>query len=813
MFSHYSKIAVRNILRNKAYSIINIAGLSVGMACTILILLWVQYEFSFDRFHENRDRIYRLEMKWEWDVGKNRERFPFAQHAAGPALVREYPEAVQSVRFRHSWHRPLVQYKDKKFHETNLIFAENSVFDIFTFPLIKGDPKSALTRPFSIVITDNMAKKYFGDEDPIGKVLNITFHRMTDVFDKFKNNLDFNVTGVVKNVPTNSHITFNMLISLESLYHFNEKQRERWWGDTNIYTYLLLQENGDVKKLEKKLPALIDKYVGEDLKAAGGSIEFFLRPLKRIHLHSRTHFELSGNGDILVVYSFIIIAVCILLIACINFMNLSSARSANRAKEVGIRKLLGAHRRDLTNQFLGESLIFSLLSLLIAICIVEVLLPPFQSLTGSDLSHNYLTDPWLIFGLLGVVIIVGFIAGSYPALFLASFQPVNILKGRLRAGTADSRFRSILVVFQFSISIALIIGISIILKQLHYIEHKKLGFDKAHVVAIPFTGDAILNSLDAITQELKSYPGIINVSVSSDPITPWSIHRDVFLPEGFALSQVQFMFQTSVDPDFIPTMGMKIIAGRNFSRNHPNDRSDAILINETAAKQFGWDDPIGKTIRAFDAKNTTKTIIGVVKDFHIESLHNKIGPIYIEYDPSQFRYVSAKIRSENIPETIKFIKSKLQEFYPTQAFRSWLLDEDFGDRYTPEKNIFEIISYFTFLAIFISCLGLSGLASFASEQRTKEIGIRKAMGASVKGIVLLLSKEFAKCVLLANIIAWPIAYFVFNDWLEDYAYRTNISLWIFLLAALLALIIALLTVSYQAIKAAKANPIDAIRYE
>ncbi|MGD2270373.1 MAG: ABC transporter permease [Desulfobacterales bacterium] len=812
MITNYFKIAVRKILRHKVYSIINIAGLSVGMACTILILMWVQYEFSFDSFHEKKDRICRLEMKWEWDAGKNRVRFPFAQHAAGPALVREYPEAVQSVRFRHSWQRPLVQYKDKQFHETNLIFAENSVFDIFTFPMIKGDPKSALNRPFSIVITENMAKKYFGDEDPIGKVLTINFQRMTDVFEKFKNNLDFNVTGVMNNVPDNSHIKFNMLISMESLYHFSQKQWDQWWGDTNVYTYLLLQKNVDVKKLENKLPALIDKYVGEDLKAAGGKIEFFLRPLTSIYLHSRTRYEFSGSGDVLIVYAFVVIAVCIMSIAGINFMNLSTARSANRAKEVGIRKLLGAYRKNLANQFLGESFLFSLLSLLIALCLVEVLLPTFRSMTGSDLSHNYLTQPWFISGLLGIVIVVGFAAGSYPALFLSSFQPVNILKGRLRAGTASARFRSLLVVFQFSISIALIIGMSIILKQLHYIEHKKLGFDKEHVVTLPFAGNAIHNSLDAITQELKAHPGIINVCVSSVPASPWTPHRDAFLPEGFELSQVQIMFQKSIDPDFIPTMGMKIIAGRNFSRDRPTDSSDAILINETAAKQFGWDDPLGKTIHEL-GKNRTKTVIGVVRDFHFASLHHKIQPIYIEYDPSQFRYVSAKIKPDNISETLEFIKSKLREFDPKQTFRSWLIDEDFDYSYTPEKKLFETISYFTFLAIFISCLGLAGLASFASEQRTKEIGIRKAMGASVKGIALLLSKEFTKCVLIANIIAWPMAYFVFNNWLEDYAYRTNISLWIFLLAAMSTLLIALLTVSYQAIKAARANPIEALRYE
>jgi putative ABC transport system permease protein len=812
MFSNYLKIAVRNILRHKVYSIINIAGLSIGMACTILILMWVRYEFSFDRFHENRDRIYRLEMKWEWDGGKNRERFPFAQHAAGPALVREYPEVVNSVRFRHSWQRPFVQYKDKIYHESSIIFAENSVFDIFTFPMIKGDPHTALARPFSIVITENMADKYFGDENPIGKVLNITFNTMTGVFDKFKGNFNFNVTGVVKNVPNNSHITFNMLLSMDSLYSSNEKQRNRWWGDTNIYTYLLLQKNSGFKKLEKKLPALIDKYIGEDLKAAGGNIDLFLRPLRRIYLYSGTNYEFSGGGDIVVVYSFIIIAGCILSIACINFMNLATARSANRAKEVGIRKSLGAYRLSLTNQFLGESLLFSLLSLLIAICIVEVLLPPFQSLTGSYLSHNYLIEPWLIFGLLGVVLVVGVASGSYPALFLSSFQPVNVLKGRLSTGAANARFRSILVVFQFSIAIVLIIGITIILKQLHYIEHKKLGFDKEHVVALPFTGDAILNSLDAIKRELKDYPGIINVAISSDYLSPWTIHRDAFLPEGYALSQVQIMFQTSIDPEFIPTMGIQIIDGRNFSRDYPTDPKDAILINETAARQFGWNDPVGKTINEL-GKDRTKTIVGVVKDFHIASLHNKIEPLYIEYDPSQFRYVSAKIKPDNISETIKFIKSKLQEFDPMQAFRAWFIDEEFSYRYTPEKKLFKIISYFTFLAIFISCLGLSGLASFASEQRTKEIGIRKAMGASVKGITVLLSKEFTKCVLVANIIAWPLAYFVFNKWLESYAYRTDISLWIFFLATLLALIIALLTVSYQAIKAARANPVDALRYE
>ena len=812
MFSNYFKVAVRNILRHKVYSIINIAGLSIGMACTILILIWVRYEYSFDLFHENKDRIYRLEMKWEWDAGKNLERFPFAQHAAGPALVREYPEVINSVRFRHSWQRPIIQYKDKIYHEAGVLFAENSVFDIFTFPMVKGARHLALTRPFSVVITENMADKYFGDENPVGKVINITFHRMTDVFGKFKGNFNFNVTGVVKNVPHNSHITFNMLLSMDSLYSSNEKQRNRWWGDTNIYTYLLLQKNSDVNKLEKKLPALIDKYIGEDLKAAGGSIEFFLRPLTRIYLYSESRYELSGVGDIIVVYSFIIIAGCILSIACINFMNLATARSANRAKEVGIRKSLGACRLSLTYQFLGESLLISFLSLLIAICIVELLLPPFQSLTGSNLSHNYLIDSWSIFGLLGVVIVVGVAAGSYPALFLSSFQPVNVLKGRLRAGTANARFRSVLVVFQFSISIVLIIGISIILKQLHYIEHKKLGFDKEHVVALPFTGDAIHNSLDAIATELKNHPGIDSVAISSDYMSPWTIHRDVFLPEGYALSQVQIMFQTSIDPEFIPTMGIQLIDGRNFSREYPTDSKDAILINETAARQFGWDDPVGKTIHEL-GKDRTKTIVGVVKDFHIASLHNKIEPLYIEYDPSQFRFISAKVRPENISGTIKYIKSKLKQFDPMQTFRWWLIDEEFSYRYRPEKKLFEIISYFTSLAIFISCLGLSGLASFASEQRTKEIGIRKAMGASVKSIILLLSKEFTRCVLIANIIAWPIAYFVFNKWLENYAYRTNISLWIFILATLLALVIAMVTVSYQAIKAARANPVEALRYE
>jgi putative ABC transport system permease protein len=815
MFSNYFKMALRNIRRHKVYSIINIVGLTVGIAGTILILMWLQYEFSFDRYHENFDRIYRLASNW--DAGKWQGRYAPSNHAVGPTMQKEYPEVVKACRFRPIWSGAVTQYNNKKFREEGIFYADQSVFDMFTFAMITGDPGSALATAHSVVITEDIAQKYFNRENPVGKTLKMAFQD----WDVFGNSfvasnaeLEATVTGVIKNVPRNSHFTFNMLLSFETLYHYNKKQRGRWWGDLTNYTYLLIRKRSDPILLEKKFSKLIYKHIGEDLKATKGKIEYFLEPLKRIHLYSDVKWDISKYGSIAHVYTFSAIALFILLIACINFMNLSTARSANRAREVGVRKAVGAHRGNLINQFLGESFLLSIISLILALGLVELFLPIFRSLSGSDLTFNYLIDSQLLAAFIGLVLFVGFIAGSYPALFLSAFQPVRIFSGRLKSGAANAHFRNVLVVTQFTISIGLIAGTVIIFYQLNYMRHKDLGFNKERMVVLRILDDTVRQSIDTVKEELQNHSGITGTTVSSMP-PGYGARSNVFLPQGFSLDRIQMMGSISIDSDFIPIIGLEVVAGRNFSSEIATDQSKSILINQTAARQFGWDDPIGKSIRELNNWNTTKTVIGVVRDFHVESLHHKISPLLIESEPSQYRFILIKIRSESLPETLSFLREKWKEFDPTETFDYWFLDESesFTWQYQSEQRLSKMFSYFALLAIFITCLGLLGLASFTAEQRTKEIGIRKAMGASISSITLLLLRRFAKWILIANIIAWPIAYLAMNRWLQNFAYRINIGLGAFILAGTIVLVIALLTITLQAIKAARANPVDALGYE
>jgi len=799
MVANYFKIVIRNILRHKVYSIINIAGLSVGMACTILILLWVQYELSFDCYHEKVDRIYRLAM--DMDFGKMQGRYAISNYIAGKTLAKDYPEVERSVRFQEIPFKILIQYKDKQFFEDNIFMADETVFNIFTFPLIKGDPKNALKNAFSVVITEDMAQKYFGDEDPIGRVIRVD------------NEIDLTVTGVMKNVLRNSHFIFNALVSFETLRHVYEnyqKEMEEDWLDHDNYTYLLLRETYDYRDLEKKLPAFIEKHVGETLKAVGGKVEYFLQPLTQIHLNSKLEYD-TDNGDMAYVYAFSIIAIFVLFIACINFMNLSTARSASRAKEVGVRKALGAHRSKLVHQFFCESFLLSFVSFVISLGLVEIALPFFRPLTGSELSFDYIFMPWLILGYLGLVSFVAFVAGSYPAFFLSAFQTIKVLTGRLKAGATGSRIRSVLVTFQFTISIGLIIGSVISFSQLSYMKQKRLGFNKGQIVVIRIVGDSLRKSIPTIKAELTSISGIIDVAASSH--VPGRVSaQHAFVPQGYNLTQTQVMANISINPDFIPTMGIQIVDGRNFSDEIISDQSESILINETATRRYDWKNPVGKTIRNL-LNDTNKTVIGVVENYHLRSLHHKIMPLYIDNDPSNFLYISIKIKPDDVSKTLRDLRKKWAEITPTQTFDYFFLVESFDLQYRADEKLSVIFSNFTFLAIFVACLGLFGLAFFTAEQRTKEIGIRKALGETVSNLVILLTKEFFKWVLLANIIAWPIAYLAMNHWLQNFAYRINIGIGTFILTALLALVIALLTVGYQAVKAARANPVEALRYE
>jgi putative ABC transport system permease protein len=719
-------------------------------------------------------------------------------------LKQDYPEILDAVRIRPSLpvSKNLVKYEDKQFYEEGVLYADNSLFDVFTFPMMKGDPKTALKTAYSVVLTEEIATRYFGDEDPLGKVL------------RFNDQEDFTVTGVVKNVPQNSHFTFSMLCSFETFY---ARDRESWesWFNWNIHSYLLLPEDYDYRELEEKFPAFVDKHIGKELSAIGGELKYFLQPMTSIHLHSNLQFEFSGNSSILYVYIFGAIALFILLIACINFMNLATARSANRAKEVGLRKVVGAKRKELIRQFLGESLVYSFFSLLTALVLVELALPFFRSLSGIDLRLGYASLSWLIPGFLGLIFLVGIIAGSYPALFLSRFQPVRVLKGSLKAGAASSRFRSILVVAQFVISISLIIGTAIILHQLNYMKNTSLGFDKEKVLVVQIMDPKIRESLDSIKAELKRIPGVVNISASS--IVPGEFpDMQPFIPEGFTEGQAQIMESMNVDHDFIPTLGMEIVDGRNFSIEFKTDHEEAALINETAAKKFGWDDPVGKTIKAptsIALEWGTRRIIGVVKDFHLASLHKAIGPLFISNRPGYLNSIVIKISSENFGYIVDMLREKWREIAPNHPFDYFFLGDSFDSQYDAEERLSDLVASFAGLAIFIACLGLFGMASFAAEQRTKEIGIRKVLGASVPGVVALLSKDFLKIVGIANIVAWPMAYFVMKKWLQGFAYRTNIELSVFILTGFLALAIALITVSYQAIRAALANPVDSLRYE
>lgn len=800
MLRNYAKIALRNINRNKGYSFINVAGLAVGMACCILIMLWVLDETSFDRFHVNADRIYRIEL--DANIGAPL-RAPVSNAPSAIAIKDRYPEVLEAARLTRP-NEESVRYEAKQFRESGVSYADNSLFTVFSFPFVKGDPGSALVTPYTAVITEEMADKYFGDEDPIGKVLQI------DGSD------NYTITGVVKDVPANSHFTFNILLSFETLYEQNRREMEMWMG-FRFYSYLLLADGTDYKVLEQKFPDLVNEHLGPMLEATGGSIKLTLRPLTDIHLHADMPRDLSSNGDIRQVYLFSAIALFVLLIACFNFINLATARSAGRAREVGIRKTFGAARFRLVAQFLGESVIYSTLALMLALILIELSLPLFNTLAGRELTITSTQKFWFAPLFVGFAVLVGMLAGIYPALFLSSFQPISVLKRAMTTGKSGARFRKALVVTQFVISIALIAGTLIIYAQLEFMRNKRLGFDKEHIVVLQDAVDTDRHSLSSLRQQLESVPGVKNVGASS-MVPGRGMMKGVLNPEGFTEDQPQTMDLLSIDHEFIPALGIDIAAGRNFSAEIGSDTTDAVIINQKAAETFGWDDPIGKKFiftpdGESDAAPTTMTVVGVVSDFHLHSLRLKIEPLFIDNSVGRLRTVSIKIESQDIPRTIAGIRSKWNELYPDRAFDYSFLDESFDSLYRSEERLADITLYFSALAIFVGCLGLFGMSSYAAERRTREISLRKVLGSSISGIVRLLSREFLMLVLVANIIAWPIAYYAMNRWLEDFAYRIDIGIGTFALSGLLALIVAMIAVSFQAVKASMTNPVNGLRHE
>ncbi|MFH2036942.1 MAG: ABC transporter permease, partial [Candidatus Zixiibacteriota bacterium] len=770
--------------------------------CCILITLWVQNELSYDKYHENTDQIYILCI--DANMGGNQMILPISNGPAGPAMVQEFPEVLNFTRMIDN-EKLLVKYDNKQYWVDKSYYADNSIFNIFTYPMIDGDPQTALSTAYSAVLTEETAYRFFGEENPIGKMVKID-----DVN-------EYTITGIIKDIPHNSHITFNMLLSFETIYNRNRENLEEWIT-FNLVTYLQLKKECDYKALENKFLSFVEQHMGARLNDFGGSVRYFLLPLGNIHLYADfLDINYEGEGSIKNVYIFSCIALLILIIASFNFINISTARSASRAKEVGMRKTCGAQRSKLIVQFMGESVIICLMAMFLAIILLELVLPIFNSLAEKELAISFIKEVRYFLALTGLTIIIGILAGLYPALYLSSFKPAAVLKGSYQSGKSGFTLRRILVVLQFVLSIAIIVGTITVYNQLDYMKNTKLGYNGEQVLTIQNLDDTIIPRLGAIKSEFDNINGVVSVGMTNF-IPGNSINKSPRIPEEFTKEQAQLMDVFSIDPDFIPTVGIEILAGRNFSLDLSTDSLESIIINETAAKKFGWENPIGKTIKSIDYDGSemtfeSKTVIGVVRDFHTMSMHSKIDPAYIYYSNDNKSLICVRLDSTNIPQTIGLLKNKWEEITSGRPFEYSFLDESFDKLYQKEEKLGKLTSYFGILAIIIGCLGLFGLSVHSAEQRTKEVGVRKVLGASVSGIIAMLSKEFIILVAIANIIAWPIAYYIMNKWLEGFAYRINLGVSIFICAGLFALLIAILTVGFQATKAAMSNPVTAIKHQ
>ncbi len=806
MFGNYFKIALRNLLKHKVFSAVNIMGLAIGLATCLVIMLYVMDELGYDRYSEKWNRIVRITLNKTQNG--NQVQWPVVGPAMAANLKSEFPEVLEATRIR-KYGSPYVSYKDNEFKETRFAIVDNNFFDVFTLPFIKGEKSTALKDPNYIVITQAIARKYFGSEEAIGKVLELKDWGKT-----------FKVTGVIEEIPEKSHFHFDLFIPMTNL----KESALNSWFYFEYYTYLVLPEEYDYRKLEAKLPQAAQKYMAGDVQAffgmsyrqlrqKGDGFDFFLQPLQDIHLYSTFPFDIGINGDIQYVYIFSAVALFMLLIACINFMNLSTARAAKRAKEVGIRKVLGSERAGLIQQFISESLFITLFALLAGLILLWPFLPFFNYLTGKELSLLNLFQPGIIAFMLLLSVLVGLLAGSYPAFYLSSFQPIAVLKGQLIKGNKSAGIRSALVVVQFFISTTLIICTMVVFKQLTYVQNKALGYNKDQIIILHSTY-ALGKNEKVFKEKLLQNPGVLNAAISSFvPAGPTNGGNEIFGVEGNPeASLATGIYQ--VDEAYIPTLGMKLIQGRNFSKSFASD-SSAVIINESTAREIGGTDVLGKKLfKTVDSKGAVKayTIIGVVQDFHFESLGQKIRPlVMLPYQNSGS--ILLKVQPVKIASVIQSMQREWGKFSVKEPFTYSFLDERFEATYDKEQKTGQSLGVFAGLTILIACLGLTGLATFMALQRRKEVGIRKVLGASVGNITFLLSRSFITLVLLANIIAWPIAWYSMNKWLENFAYRTDINLGIFIQATLVAIVVTLFTVSFQSVKAALANPIESLKHE
>ncbi len=793
------------MVRNKVYTLVNLLGLGIGIACTVLISLYTLDELSFDRFHADADRIVRIVENQMDEEGKVTEKAT-TYGALTPVLQTVFPDWKYISRIYPA--SSLVSFgTDKKFQEDKFCYADSSMLEMFGFTMLDGNPSTALDEPFTLVITQTIAQKFFGDLSPIGKIL--TVHR-----DDGKN--DYKVTGVLEDIPTQSHLQFDYLASYSTL-----RTVLPWvnnWFHPEMYTYALLPEGSDIASIQARLDEVPQNHLRADLKE---SRTFHIQPITDIHLHSEREGEFTANGDMQYVYIFAAIAAFILLIACINFMNLATANSIDRSKEVGMRKVLGAHRGQLLRQFLSESVIMTLIAMILAAGMVMLVLPAFNDFSGKNLEWQSFVNGKFLLAALGLLAFVGLLSGMYPAFYLSRFNPSQSLKGSGSSakGSGAGRLRKALVIFQFAISCALIIGTAVIYAQLNYIQNKRLGFDKEQLLILPLRERANQTNIEPFRKDIVQHPDIISASASSGLPAKGGYYGFPVKPKQAQVDSLSIAINFMNDHDHVKTMGMEIVAGRDFSEDFGTDAQEGFLLNEAAAQKMGWENPLNQelTLSYHYQGQVVKTgrVVGLVRDFHFNSLRKEVDPVIMHIAGGTYynNNLLVRVSGHNLPETLAFLEKKWQAFNPVRPLEYSFMDEVFGEMYEKEQQLGKVAGTFSLLAILIACMGLFGLAAFSAERRTREIGIRKVLGASSASIVGLLSKDFLKLVIVAFVLSAPLAYYFMDSWLESFAYRTQIGLGIFLVAALIAVAIAFLTVSSQALKASRTNPVDALRRE
>ncbi len=815
MLKNYLTVALRNIRKHKLLSFINIAGLTAGMTCCFLIMLFVRHELSYDSFHENADRIYRIKYTPKFvAAGMKYARIP---PPVAPLLPEYFPEIETSARLYQRSASITVEgdeEADRRHYEENrFYFADSTLFNIFTFGFKQGSPGNALSEPFSVVITESIAEKYFGTTDALGRMI------------VFAGHFPFRVSGVFEDFPMTAHMRPELLASYESMFatenEFARTNLPQNWVISHSFTYVLLHRAHSAAAVDGKMQGFLDAHAHPQFK---NHIEFTLEPLRAIHLRTETIMNPEPTGNIRYIYIFSAIAFITLLIACFNFVNLSTARSLKRAKEVGMRKVLGANRGKVVTQFLGESLILGFIAFACSLALIELLLPLLNTLTNRSIDFSYTGNASLLAVYLSVFLATGILAGAYPAIFISSFQPITALRGRTEKNVPGAPgIRKVLIVAQFVATIALIAGTMIVYLQLQYWRNQPLGFNKEHVLVIPLFSSNINNAFGGMTPELRdrlrtfenellANPSIEAMTLASHLPGIGAVIRNI-IPEGYTAEDNIFIAGISVDYDFIETFGLELVAGRDFSEDYGSDHQNAFIINETGAMNFGWADPQEALGKSVNREGKSGTIVGVMRDFPYRSLQYPIEGYLLDVAPQIFTTVSIRIDARNVPGTINYIEEMWTNFFPEKVFEYRFLDEQIDEAYNQEERLAMIVGNFSLLAIVISILGLYGLIRLAAEQRTKEIGIRKVLGASVAHVVYILTKEFTLLIVVAFFIAVPIIYGVMNSWLADFAYRIPLSAGIFLTAGFFALFVALATVSIQAVKSARINPAESVKYE